>query len=269
MADDARSLIRGFLRQYGLEQLGDWAWDQFLSGATVDQIMIDIRDHPAYVARFPAMQELAKQGKAISELEYIDYEKSIRSLTQQYGIVGGMYDTPAGISKLLLADVSAAEANSRLQRAAFAAYQAPPEAVSALSEQFGLNDPGKIASWFLDPERAMPLIEQQWATAQISGAARRQHVGVDWQTAEGLSKDGITYEQAVQGFGEVSDTERLGGGFGETASTAQRTRGVFGDAAARTATQRVQRGRQAAFRGGGGGAETQEGVSGLGAASSR
>lgn len=269
MPDDARSIITGFLRQYGLEALGAWAWDQYLNGSTVDQIMLDIRQRPEYQARFPAMEQLAQAGKAISEAEYIDYERTVKGLLQQYGIVNGMYDTPQGIAELLIKDVSAAEVNSRLQRAAYATFQAPEEAVTALRDRFGINSPGALMSWFLDPDKAMPLIEQQWAAAQITGAASRQRVALDVAEADRLSKQGISYEQAVQGFGQVAELERLGAGMGETADQRTVTRGVFGDQAEAARTRRVQQSRQSQFRGGGQAAETQEGVSGLGSASSR
>lgn len=267
MATDAESILRDYLRQYGLEGLGDWAWQQYLNGSSIDQIMLDIRDQPAYKQRFPAMEQLAQAGEAITELDYIAYEKSVRQMLQQYGITPGLYDTAEGIKNLLVNRVSAVEVNARLQQAAAAAYTTPKEVLDALRAQgYDLNG-GSLASFYLDPERALPLIEQQYRAAQITGAAAQQRLQISAEEADRLAKNGITWEQAQQGFSQVAATAALGGGSGETADQASRTAAVFGDAEAAQRVRRVQNSRRAAFAGGGGAAETQQGATGLGGAS--
>lgn len=264
----AKDLITGFLTTYGLGSLGEWAWAQYLAGATVDQIMLEIREHPTYKARFPAMEALAQRGNAISESAYVEYEITTRRLLQQWGVTSGLYDTPDRIANLLINSVSASEINDRLQLAASAAYQSPPEVRQALQDRFHLQG-GDFVSFYLDPDRALPLIQQQYQSAQVMGAARQQQVGINDAEADRLALNGVSFEQAQQGFGQVAATERLAYGSGEVIAQDQRVRAAFGDAAAAMQQRRVQASRAARFQGGGNAAETQEGVTGLGRSGSR
>lgn len=267
MVDSAKAIIVGFLDRYGLGALGDWAWSEYLAGVSVDQIMLDMRDHPLYKQRFPAMEALAQQGRAISEAEYMAYETSTRQILQSYGVPQGMYDTPGDITRLLLNDVSVSEVNDRIQTAAAAAYTAPAETRQAIQDRFGVAGGDLIAFW-LDPDKALPIIQQQYQSAQITGASRQQKVSIDYDEADRLAANGITYQQALAGFRQVASTEGLAYGQGETAGTAERVAGVFGDAAAQQKVTRVVKGRQAGFRGGGQAAEDREGVTGLGSSRS-
>lgn len=266
--DTGSSVVRDYLRTFGLESLADWAWAQHLAGASDQEIMLEIRQRPEYKARFPAMEQLAKEGRAIDEISYINYESTVRSLLHQYGIVQGMYDTPEQIAKLLLSDVSAAEVNDRLQTAAALTFEVPAEVRNRFMTEYG-GTPGGLASYFLDPDRAGPLLNQQYRAAQVMGAADQQRVQVGRDLAENLALSGVTYEQARTGFGQVAQTAALGAGYGETIGTDERIKAAFGDAGAAAVQRRVTRSRQSQFMGGGSAAETQAGVSGLGASSSR
>lgn len=259
----AAAIIANALRDYGLSDLGDWAWSQYLATGSMDQVFIDLRSQPAYKARFPAMEALARQGKAISEGEYVSYERSVGQLLQQYGIPRGMYDTPQGIAELLVKDVSAAEVNSRLRIAASAAMQAPQEVRDSMQQMYGV-DPGHLTAYYLDPDKALPLIEQQWAAAQVSGAAAKQKAAIDAAEAERLAAQGVSYDQAMQGFGQVAATAGLGQSVGgDIADERTRREAAFGDVQAQQKVASVQRGRAAQFQAGGGAVETQSGVSGL------
>ena len=44
---DARSLITQVLADYGLQSLGDWAWNQITSGASSAQVLLDMYQTPA------------------------------------------------------------------------------------------------------------------------------------------------------------------------------------------------------------------------------
>lgn len=258
----AKALLDTFFSGVGLPSLSNWAWQKYLTGDSVDQIMLEVRGTPEYKARFPAMEELSKRGQAISEASYINYETGVTSLLQQYGIPKGMYDTPEGISKMLLNNVSPEEARSRIQDAAAAAYTAPQEVRTAMKDLYGV-DQGGLVGYYLDSQKALPVLERQFAAAQIAGAGIAQGVGVDKTQAEKLAAQGVTYSQAVQGLGAVGQEQGLTGGFGETAANQQLIAAQFGDAAAQQATTRVVKGRLAGYSAGGNAAESATGVSGL------
>lgn len=264
--DSAQGIIKTFLAKYGLGELADWAWGLYTQGNSIEEIMLALREQPAYRARFPAMEQLAQQGHAITEQEYIQYEQTVMGLSRNWGLPGGMYDTPEGIADLLVKNVSAAEVNARLRIAAAAVYTAPPEVRQEMQRLFNL-DPGDMVGYWLDPDKALPLLEQKYQAAEVAGAAAQQKLQVSLDEAMRLAQNGVTYDRAVEGFGQVATTGALAAGAGETADQAARTAAVFGDAAAQQKVQRVQAGRKAAFSGGGSAVETAQGVSGLGGAS--
>src|SRR5439155_190652 len=83
--ESAKAAIQSALDAYGLGSLATFAWNEYLAGKPVEQIMLDIRATPDYQARFPAMATLAKQGRAITESQYVDYERNAYSLAQAVG----------------------------------------------------------------------------------------------------------------------------------------------------------------------------------------
>ena len=264
----AKAIITDFLAMYGLESLGDWAWNEYLGGSPVEEIFLNVRNTPEYNKRFPAMKILAEQGRAISTDAYMEYERTTRELLQRYQVPGAMYDTPDMIADLLIKDVSPSEMNQRLQLAASAAYSAPAEVRDALTQQYGVGM-GDLVGFYLDPDRAAPLLDQQYKSAQVYGAATQQSVKTDLATAERLAAQGVTYDQARAGFAKVYGTEALGAGAGETVSAAERTNAVFGSEADQKKMERVMQSRAAQFGDQGGAQGGQAGVTGLRAAASQ
>lgn len=266
MPDSAKGIIDSFLSQYGLSGLGDWAWNLYTNGSSVEEIMLALRDRPEYKARFPAMDALSKDGRAISEQEYIEYEKQAKQMLHNWGIPGGMYDTPSGIANLLVNNVSLSEFSERLRIAASAAYTVPQAVRDSMMEMFNLG-PGELVGYYLDPDKASPILQQNFQASQVAGAARTQQIKIEAEEAIRLAQQGVSWEQALQGFGQVAQTKGLEAGAGETVSQRDRVAAAFGDSAAMEKMRRVQTGRQAQFRGGGSAAETSQGATGLGGAS--
>ena len=268
-ARGAHAVITDFLHGYGLDSLGTWAWQRYKAGDSIRQIMGDMKSQPAYIARFPAMAALAQQGNAISAQDYINYENGLRELIHRYQIPAGMYDTPEKIGNLLTNRVSLAEAKDRMDIAAAASFSAPIEVRNALRDNYGIQG-GDLVGYWLDPDRALPLIEQQYKSAQVTGAAYLSNVVTDKATAERLAAQGVDYNQAVQGFGNVKSQEDLthtlqgGGGVSQD----QLIGAQFGNGEAANAVEMEARRRAAQYAGGeGGAAASNTGVSGLRSAS--
>jgi hypothetical protein len=262
MAQTASDVIKVMLDQYGLGTLGDWALAKYQNGESIEQIMAEARQTPEYQARYPAMAELARQGRAISEAAYINYETTIRDLSQQYGVPTAMYATPQGIAKMLVNGVSATEANERFQLAAVGAYSAPAEVKQAYQNLYGLSG-GDLIATYLDPDKALPLLERQAAAAQIAGAAYRQQTTADVTEAERLASQGVTYDQAVAGYGQAQAYQGLDFAAGMATTRDDRVAAAFGDAQAQRRVKQAQEARDAAFQGGGGLAAGTAGVAGL------
>lgn len=246
---NAIAVIRGVLSQYGLESLYSKIVEYVQNGYDADAVMALIRTTPEYKQRFPAMDALAKKGRAISEAEYINYEQTASGLERRYGLPGGML--MGKVTDLLSNEVSATELNDRVVLASAASIQAPQDLRDTFQRFYGI-DQGGLTAYFLDPTVATPLLEKRYGTAIIGREAAAQGVGLDVYGAENLQSLGITQEQARQGFGEVAGARELTTGRGDVVSQGELISGTFGQSQeAQRAIERARGGRTARFQGGG------------------
>lgn len=268
----ARAIIDNTLAEFGLSGLGDRVWNAVNSGAIVpEQIVSFIRQTDEYKQRFAGMKPLQDRGRAISEAEYISTERAIAQVFRSAGLPSGFYDSPDDFAKFIGAEVSPAELGDRVQEYTRMAFDAPSEVRSQLQALYGIGS-GELTAYFIDPERALPLIRQQARAAELSGAASRTGFGaLDRGEAERLAQLGVTDQQAQEGFGALVDARELFTplDLGEQAigRDAQIGAALGGDAAARRRIEDRRRRRTAQFEGGGGYAGNQQGLSGIGSAS--
>lgn len=246
---NAIAVIKGVLSQYGLESLYSKIVEYVQNGYDADAVMALIRTTPEYKQRFPAMDALAKKGRAISEAEYINYEQTASGLERRYGLPTGML--MGKVTDLLSNEVSATELNDRVVLASAASIQAPQDLRETFQRYYGI-DQGGLTAYFLDPTVATPLLEKRYGTAIIGREAAAQGVGLDVYGAENLQSLGITQEQARQGFGEVAGARELTTGRGDVVSQGELISGTFGQSQeAQRAIERARGGRTARFQGGG------------------
>lgn len=251
----AKAIIQNALNQYGLGELGAWAWNKYLAGESTDQIMLELRDTDAYKARFPAMQALAKQGRAITEQQYIDYERTYAGLMHQYGMPAGFYDSPQDIANALVSGVAPTELEHRLQQAVAVSVNAPPELQAEVERLFPGQGKGHLAAIFLDPNAAVPLLDQKFAAAQIAAQADVTRFGqISTDQAMRLASLGVTQQQAAQGFsqlGQLGDVANLGVAGLDKPTTDQLLSAQFaGDSAAQQLLKRRQAQITGDFQGG-------------------
>ena len=255
----ARALINIWLAQFGLSALTDWAWDKILDGEGFDQITLEVPTTETFKKRFPAYEQMLTLVPNFTVKDYVDYENNVFYQSSRYGIPQEMYGTPEKISDMLIKGVSANEVNDRFQIAAAASQAAPKEVKDAITALYGVGE-GAFVAYYLDPDIAMPILERQWAAAQVAGAASQQQMTSNREEAERLASMGITYDAARKGFGQAESQEGLGGA-GITRE--DRVAAAFGDQAAAMRIQTAQQRRASDFAGGGGAAESQQGVGGL------
>src|SRR5690606_26025042 len=151
------------------------------------------------------------------------------------------------------------------QQVAYAA----PEVREVFADYFGARGDNALAAFFIDPDRAAPVLRNMVTEAQIGGAGRQQGLMIDLATAARLRGTGVTEDEARQGFAAVRELDPL---FTETVTEAddftalgEGLAAVFNlDPAARRRLERRQAARLAAFQGGGGAAVGQTGVLGAG-----
>lgn len=266
----AKAIIQGFLENYGLGGLAEWAWSQYANGAPIEQIMLDLRKRPEYKARFPAMEALAKKGMAISESQYVDYERQATGVMRAAGLPEGFYDQHGDFTKFLTSEVSISELNDRVQLAAQAAFTAPAEVRSELNRLYGIGA-GDLTAYWIDPDKALPLLQQKFVAAQIGGASQRTGFGnLAVSEAERLASLGI--DNPTQGFDTLVSNKELftplPGEPGEAIGRGDQLAAAFeGNVDAQNKIEKRARTRLAPFASGGGFALSKEGFGGVGSQS--
>jgi len=267
----ARDIVQRILNQYGLGSLTDLAMQEITDSDRIepDRLLSSLRDTQEYKTRFAGLELRRQQGyNAISEAQYINLEDQYAQLMRAAGMPTGFYDSPDDFAQLIGANVSIAEVSQRVQTGYAAVRQSDPSVTRELQRLYGVTD-GELAAFFLDPERALPIIEEQVATARIGAAAARQGFSetLNRQALERMAQLGISEQQATEGFGVAAQSQELLTQMDATEGTIALDEAVLGftgqDAeAARRIRQRQQR-RQAEFQGGGQFATQNERVVGL------
>jgi hypothetical protein len=260
--------ITGLFGEYGLSSLYDTIVNYVRDGYSPDAIAILLRQTPQYKERFPAMEAMARKGRAINEAQYIAYERAASGLERQYGLPSGMLGKDA-VTNLLTNEVSADELEQRVVMAAAGAFQTSQEVKDTFAQYYGIGS-GGLTAYFLDPAVAQPLLEKQYASSQIGAEAAMQDITVQALTAERLFEAGVSREAAREGFSNVARMGTFTQGRGDVVSQEQLISGTFeNNQEALRAIERTAGSRRGQFQGGGGFAANQQGVAGLGSAATR
>lgn len=267
--EDAEDVIRRVLRTYGLEELTTPIWQRYTS-QEVDindeaAVIFSIREEDAYKKRFAANAKRLAAG--LPELEpasYLEMEDAYRKVLASNGMPQGFYDSPDDFTKFIEGDVSVTELQNRIQQGYRLVQDADPLVKSKMRELYNVSE-GDLAAYFIDPERAKPLMmaadyQRQARAAQIAARAQEQGgIQLTGALAEDLARRGVTQEEASKGFSEIAQLGELRQTFaGEETLTGEQIIGAqFGiDTGAATELERRKRRRVAEFTGGGGFART-------------
>jgi hypothetical protein len=254
----------------GLTEL-EGAVQGIITGGQVDlndpnAIVFALRDQPAYQRRFAGNAARAKKG--LPELDpssYVGLEESYRQLMRSNGLPVGFYDQTSDFQQLIEGDVSPSELQQRIEDGYRRVKDADPEVKRQMRELYGVDD-NALTAYFLDPEKAAPLLTRQARAAQIAARGKEQAgLQLTAQTAEDLAARGISPEEAQARFAERAQLAGLYEGLpGEQALTPEQQLGAtFGyDVAAQQALARRKAQRIGEFAGGGQFARTSGATSG-------
>ena len=276
MADeDAKKIIQNTLNRYGLGSLTNRAWG-LLSSETIDaDAGIDVigdalRDTTEFQTRFSGNAARLRVGlPELSVSEYIGLEKGYEAAMRGSGLPAGFYDDPTDFANFISSNTSVAEVQSRVNDGYKAVADANPQVIAQMKELYGVGD-GELAAYFLDPQKATPILVRQARAAQISAEGKRQAgIQLSAADAEALAREDVTAAQAQKAFGEVNQQQELYNPLqGEQGISQQEAIGAAlgTDQAAKQRVETRKRQRQAAFTGGGSFATSQTGVAGLGQA---
>jgi hypothetical protein len=215
MPDSVDTLIQA-LKVYGFsdaqaEALAGRAWDLQIESPNDAQYEQWIFAQPEFESRFPGLNAMRQTGRAPSAAEWVQYEKQAVGMLRGAGIPPTFWDTPEDIGRLITNEVSLAEVQQRVAFATEAAANANQGTLTELQRLYGV-DPGEAVAFFLDPDKAEPLIAQRWAAAKVGNTALQTGFGtLDQAQAERVGGLTSSVEQARQGFaGLAQDREVFG-----------------------------------------------------------
>lgn len=269
---DGFAYLNVLLNAYGLGSLSGWARDQIIAGNSPDMVAQLLRERDEFRQRFPAIFTRQQQGlPPISPDEYLSFERTARQMMQQYGLPSGFYDQPEDFTRYLERDVSVDELQQRVQLYQQAVFEQPPEWRAAMQTFYGV-DAGQLTAYWIDPNRALPMLKQQMIAAQQSVSARISGYGaLTRDEAERFGLLGISPEQALQGFQTLVSARELFTALpGEVAAgidRAQQLGVIEGNQVAMDMVEQAARRRLAAFQGGGGYQVGQKAIAGMGSVS--
>ena len=215
---NAYEAIRMIFEGYGLGGLAPKILEYVQQGYGSDTITMLLQRTDEYKQRFAANEARRKAGlPVLAPNEYLATEQAYRQIMRNAGLPSGFYDSPEDFNRFLSVDVSPTELKSRVDLAVQATEFADPALTKALKAQ-GV-DTGAITAWFLDEKKAIPLITKQMNAAQIGAAALRNSLDMDPTRSMEWAKQGITADQAKQGYGQIAgflpDAAKLGAIYGD------------------------------------------------------
>jgi len=207
--------LKATLRRYGLEGLFDNLNQAVMGDPTLvrnaDALFGSIRETPIYKERFKGNADRVSKGlPELTEAEYINQEMSYKTNLKNLGMPKGFYDTKEAFANFIANDISPVELAQRIQQGYNAVTQASPEVITQLKRMVPDLTDGDIAAYFLDPTKSGQEIERKARAAQISAAGVTQGgMQITTAQAEQLAKQGVTAEQAQQGFTQIGQQAQL------------------------------------------------------------
>lgn len=282
----AGALVSQFLSQYGLGTIGQKAWQRYLETGSAEQVFAEIRSNAdwtggVYAARFPAMAELRKQGRAVSEDTYIRLEQGYKEAFHAYGIPLD-FAGENNITKLMTSNVGVQEFNDRLEMRSQVVGTSPraQHIRNEMARLFqdegvtGLNADGLTLAYWIDPNKGNDVIKRQFTAAQMAASAQETGFGtLNKSQAERVAGTGVSADQAQGIFSNLAQLSPLENPLdqGSASITGEDllSAGFEGNAQAQKKIAREQRRRVAQFEAGGTFASSREGVSGLGSAATQ
>lgn len=218
---DSHALIQNTLATYGLggKALSDWVLQSIIDGKGVAQIILELEQRPEFKAAFPEIElrrnlppgNLTRdlQIEPLSPAMILDYRTKARSMMRSYGLPQRFWDENHNFQDLIVQGVSLDELNQRMEQGSKRVYQAPPEVRAVFEEIFGTDGDLALFQLFVDPERAIPELENMVQIAEAGGAAKRLGFGLTLAEMQRMEAANITYEQAVEGFRNLDERRLL------------------------------------------------------------
>ncbi len=201
---DAYLAITNLFTSYGLGSLSSKIFDYVKNGYSADTISILLQESPEYKARFAGNEARRKAGlNVLSPGEYIAIENSYRQILSAAGLPKGFYDSTSDFAQFIGNDLSPTELKERADLATQATALASPEYKAAL-KAMGLSE-GEMTSYWINQSKSLPFLQKTAATAAIGAEALQRGMNFDREYAENLATQGVTGEEASQGYAKIAE----------------------------------------------------------------
>ena len=209
---DATAILQAELSSWGFGQdAQQWAAAQITSNNSIDQVLYSLRQQPFYTNSIFGQVAAARSANnlpAMTEAQILSYQDYATGVAQQAGLPAGFVNTPE-LVELMGKDVSTAELDARITTAYTDYAKSDPNTQAALQQDYGVT-PGNAAAYFLDPDKALPVLQQQFTTAQMQGAAVTTGYGtINQQQGQLMAQLGTTQTQAETGFTDLAKEAQL------------------------------------------------------------
>ena len=257
---DAYMAINSLFKSYGLESLAGKIYDYVKNGYSADTISVLLQDSSEYKQRFAGNESRKKAGlPVLSAGEYLATESSYRQIMESAGLPSGFYDQPGDFTGWIGKNVSPSEIQTRVDLATQATVLANPNYRKALN-MMGVSD-SDLTAYFLDQKKALPYLQKSAATAAVGGQALQQGLTFDQAYSEQLALQGISADEAQQGYSQVASElgtmSQLGAIYGEKWGQRESEQAIFeGSAEALRKKGKLLSQERGAFSGGAGTAKS-------------
>lgn len=215
---DAYLAINALFKTYDLGSLAGKVYDYVKNGYSADTISILLQDSKEYKERFAGNELRKKAGlPVLSAGEYLATEASYKQIMQTAGLPTGFYDQNSDFNDWIGKNISPTEIQTRVDLATQATTLANPNYRKALNSM-GISD-SEMTAYFLGSKRALPQLQKSAATAAVGAQALAQGLTFDKAYAEQLALQGISADEAQQGYSavasELGTMQSLGAMYGE------------------------------------------------------
>jgi hypothetical protein len=169
----AKDKLINLFKTQGIDDpaFADFVSNSIMNDVSEAQTLIELYDQPAYKLRFPGMAKLRTKNRTITEAQYIGLENQIVETLRFFDLPAGFYDDRATMGKMIENEVSPKEVQDRAQMAQDLARSADPNTRNALMDFYKVGE-GAITAYFLNPDKALPLLQKAAKAASIAGIGK-------------------------------------------------------------------------------------------------
>lgn len=231
----------------GLGELFSQVTDMYKQGVKDSaSILFRLRDTDVYKKRFKANEARRKAGlPELSPGTYINMENAYKEKMQEAMLPAGFYDNPEDFTGLLERDISVVELTKRVSLASQSAVNADPALVKTLKSMYGVGE-ADVVAYFLDPEKAVSVLDRRYNAAQFQAAAQR--IGQQYSTqfaeeaGQASSGDRVANDRVFSGLkDDFAATERLNANYGGDLTSEDLARSAFNLEGSNVATDKKRR----------------------------